>query len=167
MTSHKTAIKRKKLSAPMKYLLDNKYLELENNYYQLDYGCGHGFDADYLGMDKYDPYYYPEGKVKMIPGFLYSTPIQKHYNLITCNYVLNVLETKKDATKVIEDIQSHLKVGGVAYLTVRRDSFQSGKTSKGYQWHVDLDLPSVYKRSGGFEIYKLTKLDKDVKITLR
>ena len=49
--SHKTAIKRNKLSAPMRYLSENNLLKGD----LLDYGCGRGDDADLLSMDKYDP----------------------------------------------------------------------------------------------------------------
>jgi hypothetical protein len=45
----------------------------------LDYGCGRGFDAEYYGMDKYDPHYAPE-----FPKIKFDT--------ITCNYVLNVVD---------------------------------------------------------------------------
>ena len=66
--SHLTAIKRTKLSVPIRGLdLKGKRV--------LDYGCGRGSDADLLGADKYDPYYFPE------------RPTGK-YDVILCTYVL-------------------------------------------------------------------------------
>jgi len=138
--AHLTALRRKSLSLPCKYLLDKNLVQGR----ALDYGCGHGFDADSLGAEKYDPHYFPtrpEGK----------------YNLIYCNYVLNVIEDPAERLKVIEDIRSFLAPKGVAYISVRNDREKLiGYKKKGtWQGHVELGLP-VEKKCAGYVMYCLT-----------
>lgn len=141
MKAHLTAIKRNKISAPMTYLATNGFF---NSYLCLDYGCGRGFDADAFGFEKYDPHYFPQRPTKS-------------YDIITCNYVLNVVE-ETEADKIIADIRSLLNTGGVAYVTVRRDVKKDGLTSRGtFQRNVVLSLPTVAEKKGQFCIYKLTK----------
>lgn len=139
MTSHKTAIRRTKISAPMKHLCDAGLLFGR----MLDYGCGRGFDADQFGMEKYDPYFcssLPEGK----------------FDVITCNYVLNVLEHDVQIESVLKKIRGLLKDNGVAYIAVRRDVKQDGYTNKmTYQRNVVLDLPVLTERKGKYTIYKI------------
>jgi hypothetical protein len=141
----KTAISRNKPSAPMKFL--NELGLLEGN--KLDYGCGKGKDAETFEMDGFDPNF-PEFKKR----------IKRKYQTITCNYVLNVLP-KKEGIEILKDIQSHLKVNGTAYITVRRDIKKEGLTSKKtFQRNVVLDLPILTEKKGGYCIYILTKQTK-------
>ena len=89
-----TAIRRTRLSAPARYLLQHGLLKGRI----LDFGCGLGFDTDELRRQEldvtgYDCYYrpeYPEGK----------------FDTIMCIYVLNVLELYAQA-EVMMDI-NHL-----------------------------------------------------------
>ena len=137
--AHLTAIARTTASQPMKRLY-----ELGRLYGRaLDYGCGRGYDADEFGMDRYDPHYQP---VK--PEGLFAT--------ITCNYVLNVIESHEARMTVLRDIQARLVPGGKAYITVRADKKALiGTTSKGtWQGYITLDLPVVTKRAG-FVTYEL------------
>ena len=143
--SHLTAITRTKVNAPMKWLHENGLLPRGK---MLDYGCGKGFSADQLGMDKYDPFYYPDEP-------------NEQYDVITCNYVLNVLE-EIDQIWVLKNITNHLKPNGVAYIAVRKDVKVDGYTKKGtYQCDVNLNLPKVHHKSNRFTIYELR--GKDVK----
>ena len=138
--AYKTAITRSKISAPMKWLNENGLI----NGKCLDFGCGKGFDADLLNIDKYDPHYYPDGTLK-------------RYDVITCTYVLNVLEDF-DQIIVLNEIKKLLRPNGVAYITVRRDIKKEGYTKKGtYQCNVVLDLPTINKKSRGYETYILNK----------
>ncbi len=151
--SKKTAMTRKKLSAPMRYLLDNGFFPrgaANQNKKFLDYGCGKGFDADFCGFDKYDPHF--EGVDSLLP--------HNHYDIITCNYVLNTLPTMTDVHSVIWDIQHHLKEDGVAYISIRNDKKNlNGETKIGtWQGFTPLNLPVVHKTSS-YIIYKLTKTD--------
>lgn len=130
---HKTAIKRKALSVPMRYLKEQELLKGR----VLDYGCGRGDDADRLKIEKYDPYHHPE------------MPRGK-FNTITCNYVLNVI-SKEDGDAVIEKIRNKLRKGGVAYISVRRDIKQDTCTQR----VVELDLPIV-KSGNGFCMYEVS-----------
>ena len=139
MTSHKTAIRRTKISAPMKHLCDAGLLFGR----MLDYGCGRGFDADQFGMDKYDPYYcssLPDGK----------------YDVITCNYVLNVLEHDVQIESVLKKIRGLLKDNGVAYIAVRCDLKQKGYRNKlPFHGNLVLDLPEWTERKGKYTKYKI------------
>ena len=140
--SHLTAIKRTKLSAPMKYLVEKGLIQGET----LDYGCGKGFDAEELQMDKYDPHFQPE------------LPTNKRYDTITCNYVLNVIEDSEMRDATLGVITLLLKDGGTAYITVRRDKFKEGFNSRGtYQTIVELGLPVLHEKKGSYATYILHK----------
>ena len=54
--SHLTAISRRELSAPSRYLKEHELLVGK----LLDYGCGKGKDADILGATKFDPHFFPD-----------------------------------------------------------------------------------------------------------
>jgi len=138
--SHKTAIRRNKISRPTQTLIDNNVIKGN----VLDYGCGHGYDAETMGFDKYDPFFFPNGLDK-----------NKKYDTIICNYVLNVLNCEQEK-EVIADIRKRLKKGGCAYLSVRRDKFTEGINKKGtYQRSSHPNLDVYFKKSGSFEIYTL------------
>lgn len=117
--SHKTAITRRKPSAPLKYLEGVGYFR-RDDVTRLDYGCGKGFDADYYGMDKYDPYYFPD------------LDRSKKYDIIFCTYVLNVVDEKTEF-EILKDVSSLLKPDGRAMFTVRRDMPRSGRIFSGYR----------------------------------
>lgn len=131
----------------------------------LDYGCGKGFDADYYGLDRYDPHYFPE------------LDRSKQYDYIFCNYVLNVVDEKTECD-IILDIHSLLKPTGKAYFAVRRDMPITGRIMNGYRqrycspgsnpYLVGLNrsrwLQSWYRKHMQFQIYehyKRTWLPRD------
>lgn len=139
MSSWKTAISRKKPSAPMRRLdRDNRLVGRV-----LDYGCGKGYDADYYNTDSYDPHYQP-----VMPKGKFDT--------IVCNFVLNVIESAEEREAVLSDIRARLGDNGHAYVSVRTDKSQlNGHTKIGtWQGSIVLDLPVVAKGSG-FVTYKL------------
>lgn len=141
MTSHKTAIRRTKISSPMQHLIKEGLLFGT----MLDYGCGRGFDAEQLKMDKYDPYFFIE----------YPT---RRYDVITCNYVLNVLEHDVEIDVVLKKIRTLLNDNGIAYITVRRDVKKDGYTQHGtYQRNVVLELPVLVESKGKYAIYKMER----------
>lgn len=141
--SYRTAIKRTKLSTPTKFLVGSNRIRGK----VLDYGCGRGFDADYLGWDKYDPYYSP------LPVEIFGK-----YDTIVCNYVLNVIPNKVDRMGVVETIRKKLRKGGTAYITVRREKKKlNGWTKNGtYQTWVELDLP-VVNQTNDYCIYEMQR----------
>jgi hypothetical protein len=132
---HKTAITRSNPSKPMQ-ILDKKGLIKTGG---LDYGSGKGFDADYFSLDKFDPHFQPVKPTKT-------------YDLITCNYVLNVIPDKQERESVLEDICQLLTENGKAFVAVRRDIKSDTKT----QFKVDLSLPVVYEDKSVC-IYELNK----------
>jgi SAM-dependent methyltransferase len=152
MTAHKTARARKTISAPMKYLSENGLL----GGVMLDYGCGKGFDADHFGMYKFDPYY-TDGEIVRGDGVIMGSDYAT-FDLITCNYVINVLEGDIAKRNVIENIYSMLRPGGKAYIAVRRDVTKPGVTKTGtYQENAVLDLPVLVEVKNKYCIYVLSK----------
>lgn len=141
LNSHRTAIGRTRVSAPVHHLLSKNLISGN----VLDYGCGRGFDADFYGWDAFDPYWRP------------GTILHPNtYNTIVCSYVINVLRKKSEAV-ILGVIRSLLTKTGVAYITVRRNVKKAGYTSKGtYQRNVILDLPIVTENSD-YCIYELRR----------
>jgi hypothetical protein len=138
---HKTAIVRYSLSLPMRRLFKEQKLKGR----LLDYGCGRGYDATTLNMTGYDPHYAP------------AKPLGQ-FDTITCNYVLNVIESRSERDAVLETIRKKLKPEGKAYISVRNDLTNlKGYTKIGtWQGKIELDLPILYKNSG-FITYVLEK----------
>jgi ATP adenylyltransferase len=98
----------------------------------LDYGCGHGFDADHFGWDGYDPYYRP------------IEPVGP-YDTILCTLVLNTLGRRNRAA-AIERIRGLVAPDGRAYLAVARNLPLEGKLGVNHcpQSYVRLTLPVVF-----------------------
>lgn len=134
--SAKTAITRKKPSVPTRYLTENDLLKGRI----LDFGCGRGFDSQYLGCESYDPNFQsnmPEGQ----------------FDTIICNYVLNVVDEGVEY-QVLREIWNKLKIGGTAYISVRRDS----KLYKSKQRHINLhELETVHKKDNVYQMYKMVR----------
>lgn len=139
--SHLTAISRNKMSGPMRRLVADGLVKGR----AMDFGCGRGFDADALGIDSYDPHYNP------------TLPVGD-FHTITCNFVLNVIETIEGKRAVLAKIDRRLSSDGYAYIAVRNDKKSlKGFTSKGtWQDRTVLSLPVVAKTSG-FTIYRMAK----------
>jgi len=154
MNAYKTAITRKTISVPMRNLHNTG--KLVHPY--LDYGCGKGFDAIEFGMDRFDPHF-TDGRVVTTNGRAWAIEqCQSYYETITCNYVLNVIESEAERRRVLKEINSMLMDGGIAYITVRRDIKKEGYTSKGtYQENIVLDLPILKETKNGYCTYIMRK----------
>lgn len=141
--AHKTAIRRYRgLSTPMKVMC-SQFKIFRNDDVVLDYGCGRGEDADKLDFKKYDPHFFPN----MPEG---------QFDVVVCNYVLNVLPIDKQ-DELVAKILAKVKAGGKAYITVRRDVKKEGFTTKGtYQRNVTLNYPILFERKGQFCIYEIS-----------
>lgn len=138
--SARTAMSRKTLSLPAKWLHEQGLIKGD----ALDYGCGKGADAFLIGMDNYDPYFFPKKPTKQ-------------YETITCTYVLNVVKPIDWADLILEMMQ-YLAPGGTLYIAVRRDLKKEGITSKGtQQWNVQLSFPVTVEKKGKFCIYEVKK----------
>ncbi len=134
------AIRHDEVSFAARWLVDNHRIQGR----VLDYGCGHGFDADHFGWCGYDPYYRQQS-----PGGTFDT--------VVCNHVLNML-TRRARTEAIDKIQNLLADDGVAWLAVPRNIPKTGKlgTRKRIQNYVVLDLLSCFS-DAMLEIYRMTK----------
>lgn len=104
---HKTAIARSKVSKPMQRIM--AVSDKRRNV--LDYGCGRGSDVDLLKADGwkiqgFDPHFYP-------------TMPRGNFFLVTCNYVLNVLDDPQEREDVIKEAWAKVKTGGTLFLSVR------------------------------------------------
>lgn len=142
--SYNTAISRSGASAPLKFLEKGGYLKGSI----LDYGCGKGADYKHLieakySADAYDPHWRPVDLG------------QTRFDTILCTYVLNVVD-KDTEDEIIESVKNLLNESGQAFFSVRRDIKKEGKTSRGFQRNVILDL-EVIKNTSSFCIYKLIK----------
>ena len=108
-----------------------------------------GADAFLIGMDNYDPNYFPRRPIRQ-------------YDTITCTYVLNVVHPD-DVQEILNDIAKYMAPNGTAYIAVRRDIKKEGFTSKGtQQWNVKLPLPVLVEKKSKFCIYILRRDNTDV-----
>jgi 2-polyprenyl-3-methyl-5-hydroxy-6-metoxy-1,4-benzoquinol methylase len=139
--SHRTAAKRKRPSAPMRWLIENGHVKLAHRKGRiLDYGCGRGTDADWYGFHAWDPAWRP------------AVP-KGTFDAITCIYVLNVLPKVVEGP-ILKNIRGLLKPGGRAYVAVRRDVPRHRVTKNGLQRQVRLDLPVLHE-DAKFCIYEV------------
>ena len=139
-----TARARKDISVPMKEILKGVSLEGKRG---LDYGAGRGFDADALGLEKYDPN----------PKWGYDSIPEGRFDYIFCNYVLNVVDPSHVGV-VVRDITSRLIEGGEAYFSVRADipTTVKGKTQYDvFLDQVDSSAKLVKEVKGKYRIYKI------------
>jgi len=143
--SHLTAIKRKKISVPMRWLKERGIFDHQTK--NMDWGCGKGDDADMMGFfHRYDPHYFPE---KPLHGHL--------FDIITCIYVLNVIPPGPKRNKIISEMQKYLKKEGRIYVAVRRDIKKPTFTKRSTEQHpVTLRWPVLVENSD-FCIYVITK----------
>jgi hypothetical protein len=150
--SHLTAIARKTLPVPTRWLLKNIPFLTQSfpTPDVLDYGCGkcHDINNDHFRCDGYDPYWRPK-----------KPPLGKRYDLIICNYVLCTLPAD-ERLQVLRDIQHYLYRDATAYISVRNDKPKQGwgVSSRGtYQGRVrNLPLP-LLKENSVFRMFTLTK----------
>lgn len=151
--SHLTAIARTKPSAPMRWLVENN--RLPTNCRVLDFGCGHGYDAEYYDLERYDPCFFPEKP---------NGP----FDIVTCNYVLNTLPGCFDRRQVLCHVDSLLARKGIAYITVRTDKKALiGKTQKGtWQGLITLDL-TVVRSTPHYRIYGMMRGGSNCTITAK
>ena len=89
---HRTAIKRDKLSAPMKALWNLGFFD--KPYSTLDYGCGHADDVSILQeknitIKGWDPHFFPSTKVETA-------------DIVNLGYVLNVIEDISERSSVLK-----------------------------------------------------------------
>mgnify|MGYP003503236402 FL=1 len=114
-----TAISRQKMSRPMKKLLESGKFD---NVRVLDYGCGKGFDVEYLNSMGFDiKGYEPFASDKYL-----QLPSGK-FDIVTSNYVLNVVENPQERKELIEKMKK--MSNGEVYITVRADKKSINSTT--------------------------------------
>jgi DNA phosphorothioation-associated putative methyltransferase len=139
--SFKTAISRKTISAPLKYLISCGLINKSQTI--LDYGCGRGFDVQWLKENGYnvvgfDPYWNPNFNV-----------LNTKYDVILCTYVLNVVAPK--IRKII--IKNLTNLSKNVYYSVRRD-VQKIQLSKIGTKQYNVVLPfNIIKENSSYCIY--------------
>lgn len=154
-----TALKRKKLSLPMEYLLSKGLIRGK----VLDYGCGNGQDVDRLktlgydimGYDKYNKLFNNDGLL-----------LDDYYDTITCIYVLNVIPDLEQHQELLNILT---RLGKDVYIAIRSDKksikenwvyineYECYKTSKGsYQRFYDIDMVKRYFKNFDIDILKST-----------
>jgi len=154
--AHLTAIARKNPSAPVKWLVSDFAFATTDAI--LDYGCGKGKDVEWMkahdfNIVGYDPYYSPN---------TIQNGMQNCFDIITCNFVLNVIEDCQDRENVIHHIKGLLKPLGVAYISIRADRKKlNGFTKLGtFQTYVTI-LPDhgfkLIRKTGSYELYEYIK----------
>lgn len=137
----RTAIARKDLPSPTKYLLKNELQDYNGRI--LDYGCGkcHDINIKYFpDIEGFDPHYKPEKPVGT-------------FGVVLCHYVLNVLD-KEQRLEVLRDIAR--LVDDRAFITVRRDINQDYTTGCTRQFVVVLPLRTHHKTKD-YEMYVATR----------
>lgn len=148
--SHLTAIGRKALPGPTRWLFNNARIKGK----VLDYGCGrcHSVNNQHFKADGFDPHFeFDQTDASVINS--------RKYDTIICNYVLCVLREEERQT-VLRSIQSLLSVKGIAYIAVRNDKPKQGwgVSSKGtYQGRVRKLPLELLRTTKDYRIYLLTR----------
>jgi SAM-dependent methyltransferase len=141
--SAKTAMSRKVLPTPTRYLLKNGMLKGDI----LDYGCGkcHDLNNQHFTSEGYDPHHRP------------VEPAGK-YDTIICNFVLNTIDCKFRRALVVQSILDLLVDGGVAYISVRNDVAKlRGRTTRGTWQGYVIPPGNLIHQTVSYRMYALTK----------
>lgn len=155
MNSHKTAIARKTLPVPTRWLLKQGMI----HGHVLDFGCGKCAEVNQTmlrwrlpevkSVTSYDPFFAPNAIKES--GRL-------GWDVVLCNYVLCTLPPEEES-KVLKDVQSHLLPNGVAFISVRADVPKGGYgvSSKGtFQRRVEMPFLYQLRETSQYRIYLLT-----------
>jgi SAM-dependent methyltransferase len=176
--SHKTAIARRAPSAPAKWICGEgiwSHSTAIRRHWRstlLDFGCGRSVDAEHYAsvgrfddVRRYDPYH-TVGLIVDLDGF---APFEDlgDYDVVTCTYVLNVIEDDDERDSVLDSIRALLKPGGTAYIAVRADVKAAHTTQRG-TWQAPIRIGRIHPGQGdvipvyecsGFHMYELTRDD--------
>lgn len=144
-----TAISRNKHSKPYKHMIENNIIH--EGMKILDFGCGRGFDVEALKGQGYNIYGYD----KFQP--LWDDKDVIHYNnkydLITCNYVMNVIEEENERWYLLETMKG---LSNRVILSVRADKKAIRENWKKYN-------DGYITNSGTFQkFYDLQELEREL-----
>jgi len=152
--SHLTAITRKVLPVPVRWLLQ------QGNAIQghvLDYGCGKCAEINNRtiaqlhcveSMTNYDPYHAP-----------IDLPIKAEFDTILCTYVLCAIPESEE-NQILRLLRHHLSPDGMAFISVRNDKPKQGHgiSSRGtLQRWVELPSLRLLHKTSQFRTFLLTK----------
>ena len=149
---HNTAIKRSKLSAPTRWAMENGHIKGK----VYDWGCGRGDDVNFLREQKfnvigYDPYYFPLNA----PKYMKFDRIKTVLN----NYVLNVIESKRERTMLLKKIEDLITDKTTVVLSVRRPVvIEKSAKAKGWKVYKDGYITSTNTFQKGYTEEEITKL---------
>lgn len=155
--SHLTAISRKSLPVPVRWLLNMECLIVGK---VLDYGCGKCVKINrrwilshYLvkGLVNYDPFYAP-----------YEFGPKEVFDTILCTYVICALPPEEELP-ILRHIQSLLAPNGMAFISVRNDKPKQGHgfSARGtFQRWVELPYLRLLHKNSQARIYLLTAGNK-------
>lgn len=156
--SHLTAISRKTLPVPVRWLLSQGMI----HGHVLDYGCGKCAEINAAILNtapgvssvvSYDPYFAPDAL---------RNSARERFDVVLNTYVLCTLPEDMERA-VLKGVQNHLLPNGVAYITVRNDEPPGGYgvSSKGtFQRKVSMPYLYEVRRTSTYSIYLLTRETK-------
>jgi len=129
----KTAIGRKNPSAPAKYIINN-IISKFNPKNIFDWGCGRGKDVSYYRECGFETKGYDAN-----PNFGFTEKPKEKYDLITCIYVLNVVEGKlAERARLIKEMSTHLTDDGIIFIAARsEDEINKLAKQKGWTMYCD------------------------------
>jgi SAM-dependent methyltransferase len=125
MKYHRTAITRKVLSRPAKWVADHLLLQTDS---VLDYGCGRGGDVERLRergtrVIGYDP----SGRFARKGG-----AAEGPFDLVLCSFVLNVVHDVEERERIRQEVLRRVRPGGWAVFAVRRDIPRTGTQTQAW-----------------------------------
>ncbi len=118
MSPFNSAMSRRDISKPLKNLITKNLVKGSI----LDFGCGRGFDSEYLKMCGYEVIsydkYHPETQYRVLP--------EKKSDTAICIYVFNVIDSLQEHQETLELLKSLAKN---IYIAVRSDYKEAPKTA--------------------------------------
>jgi len=153
--SYLTAPTRTRLSKSILYLIRSRNLSRQSLF--LDYGCGKGFEWQYLrslgyNSQGYDPHYFP------------SIPTEK-FDVISFLHVLNVIPDFNDRVMILRDVwsmtNSVLVVASRSPQPCVGSDYLDGKITR-YGWfnkcYSDIELKLFCARSLGVDEHRFRQI---------
>lgn len=152
-----TAISRKKPNVPVLWALEQSLVV--NQVY--DWGCGRGFDVDYINSLKgyvaygYDPYWNRENHPDVFDHWW-------RINTIFCNYVLNVIEDREERYEVLGQIRSKMFLNECRHLilTLRNNDVKKYAEKNNWVKHKDGFVTSKNTFQKGYSVRSAKNLCK-------
>ncbi|MCP4444822.1 MAG: methyltransferase domain-containing protein [Myxococcales bacterium] len=124
----------------------------------LDYGCGKGADVRWLQSKGhhaagYDPFFFPE-----------RFALEERYEVVTCNYVINVIASEGERIDTINSCLDALLPGGSCFVSIRSakcigpQGYRKQGTYQGYHPGELRELGfNLVRRVTGYELHRKDK----------